>query len=60
MTFRTNDSPFAGREGKFVTARQLEDRLKREMQTDVSLKVEDTDDQVHGLFQVVGNYTFLS
>ena len=44
MTFRTNDSPFAGREGKFVTARQLEDRLKREMQTDVSLKVEDTDD----------------
>ena len=44
MTFRTNDSPFAGREGKFVTARQLEDRLKREMQTDVSLKVNDTDD----------------
>ena len=44
MTFRTNDSPFAGREGKFVTARQLEDRLKREMQTDVSLKVDDTDD----------------
>ena len=44
MTFRTNDSPFAGREGKFVTARQLEDRLKREMQTDVSLKVENTDD----------------
>ena len=44
MTFRTNDSPFAGQEGKFVTARQLEDRLKREMQTDVSLKVEDTDD----------------
>ena len=44
MTFRTNDSPFAGREGKFVTARQLETRLKREMQTDVSLKVEDTDD----------------
>ena len=42
MTFRTNDSPFAGREGKFVTGRQLEDRLKRELQTDVSLRVEDT------------------
>ena len=44
MTFRTNDSPFAGREGKFVTARQLEDRLNRELQTDVSLRVEDTDE----------------
>ena len=44
MTFRTNDSPFAGREGKFVTARQLETRLKRELHTDVSLRVDDTDD----------------
>ena len=44
MDFVANDSPFAGREGKFVTARHLKDRLKREMQTDVSLKVEDTDD----------------
>ncbi|WP_439424889.1 translational GTPase TypA [Oenococcus alcoholitolerans] len=43
MTFRTNDSPFAGREGKFVTARQLENRLKQELHTDVSLRVEDTD-----------------
>lgn len=40
MTFRTNDSPFAGREGKFVTARQIEDRLARELHTDVSLRVE--------------------
>ncbi|MCW0952871.1 translational GTPase TypA [Weissella ceti] len=40
MTFRTNDSPFAGREGKFVTARQIEDRLGRELHTDVSLRVE--------------------
>lgn len=43
MTFRTNDSPFAGKEGKFVTARQLEDRLKSELHTDVSLRVDDTD-----------------
>ncbi|AEV95110.1 translational GTPase TypA [Pediococcus claussenii] len=44
MTFRTNDSPFAGKEGKFVTSRQLEQRLKTELHTDVSLRVEDTDD----------------
>lgn len=44
MTFRTNDSPFAGREGKYVTARQLEDRLRRELHTDVSLRVDDTDE----------------
>ena len=43
MTFRQNDSPFAGKEGKFVTARQIEDRLRRELHTDVSLRVEDTD-----------------
>lgn len=42
MTFRQNDSPFAGREGKFVTARQIEDRLNRALETDVSLRVEDT------------------
>lgn len=44
MTFGTNTSPFAGKEGKFVTARQLEDRLQRELHTDVSLRVENTDD----------------
>lgn len=43
MTFSVNDSPFAGQEGKFVTSRQLRDRLYRELNTDVSLKVEDTD-----------------
>lgn len=43
MTFRQNDSPFAGREGKFVTARQIEDRLHRELHTDVSLRVQDMD-----------------
>ena len=43
MTFSVNDSPSAGREGKFVTSRQLRDRLYREMLRDVSLKVSDTD-----------------
>ncbi|MGY3724561.1 GTP-binding protein [Granulicatella balaenopterae] len=43
MTFLTNNSPFAGREGKYVTARKIEERLLRELQTDVSLKVEPTD-----------------
>ncbi|MFR6694386.1 MAG: hypothetical protein ACLUS6_10565 [Dysosmobacter sp.] len=39
MTFSVNDSPFAGREGKFVTSRQLRDRLFRETLKDVSLRV---------------------
>ena len=43
MTFSVNNSPFAGREGEFVTSRQLRSRLYRELETDVSLKVEDTD-----------------
>ncbi len=43
MTFSVNDSPFAGQEGKFVTSRHLRDRLQRELNTDVSLRVEDTD-----------------
>ena len=41
MTFSVNDSPFAGREGKFVTTRQIRDRLMRETLKDVSLRVED-------------------
>lgn len=41
MTFSVNDSPFAGREGKFVTSRQLRDRLFRELLKDVSLRVEE-------------------
>lgn len=43
MTFSVNDSPFAGREGKYLTSRHLRARLYREIQTDVSLRVEDTD-----------------
>ena len=43
MTFSVNDSPFAGREGKFVTSRQIRDRLIRETLKDVSLRVTDVD-----------------
>ncbi|SCY02926.1 translational GTPase TypA [Butyrivibrio sp. INlla14] len=43
MNFIVNDSPLAGQEGKFVTSRHLRDRLYRELNTDVSLRVEDTD-----------------
>ncbi|MCI5950936.1 MAG: translational GTPase TypA [Anaerostipes sp.] len=44
MNFIVNDSPLAGREGKFVTSRHLRDRLFRELNTDVSLRVEETED----------------
>lgn len=43
MTFSVNDSPFAGKEGKFVTTRQLRERLYKELLRDVSLRVNDTD-----------------
>jgi len=43
MTFVINDSPFAGKEGKFVTSRQVRDRLQKELLTNVALRVEDTD-----------------
>jgi len=43
MTFSVNDSPFAGKDGEYVTSRQVRARLFRELQTDVSLRVEETD-----------------
>ncbi len=43
MTFSVNDSPFAGREGKFVTSRQIRDRLYKELLKDVSLRISETE-----------------
>ena len=52
MTFSVNDSPFAGSEGEYVTSRQLRDRLYRELLSDLSLKVYDTD--TTDAFRVLG------
>ncbi len=52
MNFMVNTSPLAGREGKFVTSRQLRDRLDRELKSNVALRVHDTDDDT--VFEVSG------
>ena len=52
MNFQVNTSPFAGREGKFVTSRQLRERLQREVMSNVALRVEDTADP--DIFKVSG------
>ncbi|MEO6410104.1 MAG: translational GTPase TypA, partial [Burkholderiaceae bacterium] len=52
MNFCVNNSPLAGREGKFVTSRQIWDRLQRELQSNVALKVRETDED--GIFEVMG------
>ncbi|MGH8140958.1 MAG: translational GTPase TypA [Steroidobacteraceae bacterium] len=52
MTFQVNTSPLAGREGKFVTSRQIRERLYRELQSNVALRVEDTADA--DAFRVLG------
>ncbi len=52
MNFCVNNSPLAGREGKFVTSRQIRDRLERELQSNVAMRVRDTDED--GIFEVSG------
>jgi len=52
MNFLVNSSPLAGREGKFVTSRQIKDRLDRELQSNVALRVRDTGEE--GVFEVSG------
>ena len=52
MNFMVNSSPLAGREGKFVTSRQIRDRLDRELKSNVALRVHDTDDDT--VFEVCG------
>jgi GTP-binding protein len=52
MNFQVNNSPLAGREGKFVTSRQIRDRLMRELQSNVALRVEETEDA--DVFRVSG------
>ncbi|MEK7593484.1 MAG: translational GTPase TypA [Patescibacteria group bacterium] len=44
MTFMVNDSPFAGKEGEFTTSRQIKERIYKELETDIALKIEDTSD----------------
>ncbi|MGH8170549.1 MAG: translational GTPase TypA [Steroidobacteraceae bacterium] len=52
MNFQVNTSPFAGREGKFITSRQIRERLYRELQSNVALRVEDTEEP--DVFRVSG------
>lgn len=56
MDFIVNDSPFAGTEGNYVTSRHLRERLFRELNTDVSLRVEETD--TTEAFKVSGRVSF--
>ena len=59
MNFIVNDSPLAGQEGKFITSRHLRDRLFRELNTDVSLRVEETDSPDSYKVSGRGDYIYL-
>lgn len=50
MNFQVNTSPFAGKEGKFITSRQLRERLEKELLTNVALKLEETGKPIHFWF----------
>ena len=52
MNFCVNTCPLAGREGKYVTSRQIWDRLQKELQSNVALRVSETDEE--GVFEVMG------
>ena len=59
MFFCVNTSPFAGQEGKYVTSRQILERLNKELVHNVALRVEETPTRMNSVFLVVANYTFL-
>ena len=52
MNFQVNTSPLAGREGKYVTSRQLRERLQRELKSNVAMRMRETDDEQ--IFEVAG------
>ena len=57
MTFCVNNSPFAGKEGKFVTSRQIKSRLERELLHNVALRVEETQTLINSVSLAGANYT---
>ena len=58
MTFVVNNSPFAGREGKYVTSRKIEERLEQQLQTDVSLRVDQRIHLMLGSYQDAVSFTY--
>ena len=60
MTFLVNNSPFAGREGKYITSRKIEERLRSQLETDVSLREIIQSLLMRGSYLDVGNYIYLS
>ncbi len=58
MTFQVNDSPFAGKDGKFVTSRNIRDRLEQELIHNVALRVEQGDSPRSSRSPVVASCTF--